>query len=193
MYKLCVSEQSARRQRELESGLLSLMQIRHYEDISVSDLCDHLQIPRKSFYRYFSGKDGALHALVDHTLMEYPQTTLPDKPADFQRSVEAYFQFWKERKPLLDALQRSELTTLLLHRSILLTAVDGSIALRRTPEDDALTHEHMVLFTLSGLLALVIQWHQTGFKVSIPRIAASAVRLLTKPLFAPTAPSDTNN
>lgn len=188
MYKLCVSEQSAQRQRELEAGLLSLMQTRRYEDISVSDLCDHLQIPRKSFYRYFSGKDGALHALLDHTLMEYPQTIMPDTPAEIQHNVEEYFRFWKGQKPLLDALYRSDLTTLLLHRAILLTVVNGSIAIRRTPEDDTTTHEHMVIFTLSGLLSLVIQWHQNGFRESIPRMAASASRLLTKPLFSTTAP-----
>ena len=53
MYKLCKSEQSARRQRELELGLLEAMQTQLYEDISISELCDRLAIPRKSFYRYF--------------------------------------------------------------------------------------------------------------------------------------------
>ena len=71
MYKLCKTEQSAQRQRELEQGLLKMMLQCRYEDISVSDLCDQLEIPRKSFYRYFSSKDGALYALLDHTMMEF--------------------------------------------------------------------------------------------------------------------------
>ena len=71
MYKLCKTEQSATRQKMLELGLLNCMLTRHYEEISVSDLCTAMDIPRKSFYRYFSGKDGALHALIDHTLMGY--------------------------------------------------------------------------------------------------------------------------
>ena len=74
MYKICQTEQSIRRQRELEAGLLKMLQKRRYEDISVSDLCGELQIPRKSFYRYFSNKDGALMALLDHTLMEFEQS-----------------------------------------------------------------------------------------------------------------------
>ena len=65
MYKLCKSEQSAARQRWLEQGLLQEMLLRRYEDISISDLCARLQIPRKSFYRYFTNKDGALFALID--------------------------------------------------------------------------------------------------------------------------------
>ena len=58
MYKLCKTEQSANRQRQLENGLLAAMLSRHYEEISVSDLCDNLNIPRKSFYRYFPVRTG---------------------------------------------------------------------------------------------------------------------------------------
>ena len=50
-----------------EQGLLAMMEHRSFEEISVSDLCERMGIPRKSFYRYFSSKDGALMALLDHT------------------------------------------------------------------------------------------------------------------------------
>ena len=71
MYKKCATEASAARQRQLEQGLLAAMSKRRYEEITVSDLCEELGIPRKSFYRYFSGKEGALHALIDHTILEF--------------------------------------------------------------------------------------------------------------------------
>ena len=71
MYKLCKTEQSAKRQKLLEKGLLEAMHSQCYEDISVSDLCQKMGISRKSFYRYFSGKEGALEALLEHTLMEF--------------------------------------------------------------------------------------------------------------------------
>ena len=48
---------------------------------------------------------------------------------------------------------------------------------------DRLTHEHMIVFALSGLLSLVIQWHRSGFRETVPRMAASAYRLLLQPLF----------
>ena len=71
MYKICKTEQSSQRQRQIEQGLFQLMRIMRYEDISISDLCEKLQIPRKTFYRYFSGKDGALYALIDHILIDF--------------------------------------------------------------------------------------------------------------------------
>ena len=70
MYKICKTDQSAARQREIELGLLSMMLEQPFESITISDLCDRLCIPRKAFYRYFSGKDGALFALIDHTMLE---------------------------------------------------------------------------------------------------------------------------
>ena len=70
MYKLCKTEQSAKRQRELEQVLLRMMNSTLYEDITVINFCENAGIPRKAFYRYFSSKDGALHALLDHTLLE---------------------------------------------------------------------------------------------------------------------------
>ena len=91
MYKMCKSEQSAQRQRELEQGLLKAMGTCHYDEISVSDLCDQMGIPRKSFYRYFSGKDGALHALIDHTLMElesFPMALNPKEKRTVAKELE---------------------------------------------------------------------------------------------------------
>jgi len=97
MYKQCMTAQSAARQRQLEQGLLEAMRCRHYDEISVSDLCDSLGVPRKSFYRYFSGKDGALAALLDHTLMEF-ENSMPFggkvKPGTAVGDLERYFVFW---------------------------------------------------------------------------------------------------
>ena len=103
MYKLCKTEQSAQRQRQLEEGLLTAMRTKRYEESSISDLCDQMGIPRKSFYRYFSGKDGALHALIDHTLMEHP-LYVAEYECDREQSVQAYMvdvcRYWKDCKKL---------------------------------------------------------------------------------------------
>ena len=35
-----------------------------------------------------------------------------------------------------------------------------------------------------GMLAMMLKWHQEGYKTPIWELAESAVRLLTRPLFA---------
>ncbi len=118
MYKLCRTEQSAARQRQLELGLLQLMLTRRYEEISISDLCEKMQIPRKSFYRYFSSKDGALFALLDHTMLEFYESGLRGRgAASPMGDLEHFFRFWYNHRQLLDALERSGLSGMLVERA----------------------------------------------------------------------------
>ncbi len=90
MYKRCITEQSARWQRELEQGLLEIMATRRYEDITIMELCSWLDIPRKAFYRYFSSKEGAIYALIDHTLMDFSVDFLVHDPAATYSTLEHF-------------------------------------------------------------------------------------------------------
>ena len=186
MYKQCQSERSSARQRQLEQGLLGIMLKKQYDEISVSDLCEVLQIPRKSFYRYFSGKDGALFALIDHTLMEYEvQTTRPEfhdyqTPLQYMAEV---FAYWKQNRDLLDALAKSNLSGILIQR-----------ALEYAKEMDTLPHfmqitdrrlrEYGTMFTVCGLMTMIVQWHHDGFSKSVEEMAKLSMELFSKPLFS---------
>lgn len=183
MYKLCKTEQSAARQRQLEQGLLQAMLTQRYEDISVSDLCDQLGIPRKSFYRYFTGKDGALVALLDHTLMEFEQSAAAEakKKGSAIGDLERYFEFWYQHRQLLDALERSRLSGMLVERATAHAQNEGLmpkylLTLEPAVQSMALT------FAVCGLLSVVTQWHHGGFRESPEEMAKVAAMMLVKPL-----------
>lgn len=186
MYKLCKTEQSAKRQRQLEDGLLEAMIAKRYEEISVSDLCDQLQIPRKSFYRYFTSKDGALHALLDHTLMEFEQYTVSYE-SGHNRTVtldlESFFQFWMERKTLLDALNRSALTGMLMERAIAYALTEEIMPKRFLPGDTLEMQQSITTFAVCGLMSMVLTWHNQGFQKPAREMAGIAARMLGQPLF----------
>lgn len=186
MYKLCKTEQSAKRQHELEAGLLAAMAVRPYEEISVSDLCDQLGVPRKSFYRYFSSKDGALQALLDHTLMEYESFSIPTAPGEkrtVQRELERFFQFWIHKKPLLDVLRRSNLSGMLIERSIACALSGVPLPQRFLAQDAKEVREQVTTFAVCGLMSMILSWHQAGYPTSAHRMAQLAVRLVSQPLF----------
>ena len=185
MYKMCKTEQSSARQRDLEEGLLSLMLSRHYDEISVSDLCKQMGIPRKSFYRYFSGKEGALYALIDHTLLEYESFRIPDRNGNFHHypiDLEVFFQFWLLQKPLLDALQRSGISGVLVTRSIDHALSDMGVPMRHLQKDQLLRH-HATRFGVCGLMSMVLDWHHSGYELPAKQMAQIAMQLMTKPLF----------
>ena len=186
MYKQCRTEQSAARQRQLEQGLLRMMGKRRYEEISVSDLCEEIGVPRKAFYRYFSGKDGALFSMIDRALMDFEihstsrEMYEPETPMDYMEHV---FVYWTEHQELLDALKKSDLSGLLIQR-----ALDFSRNIDTIPRfmliTDRRLREYGTMFMVCGLMTMIVQWHDDGFSKSITEMAELTMQLLTKPLFS---------
>ena len=186
MYKLCKTEQSAQRQRQLEAGLLALMGTARYEEITVSSLCEFLQIPRKSFYRYFSSKDGALHALLDHTMMDYEGFNMvyaAHEQRTLNRDLRQFFMFWLQHKALLDALAKSGMSGTLVERAMHFAADDMLIPARFLPDDTVEMRRQVAMFCISGLMSMVLTWHHDGYLQSAEQMAVIAARLVGQPLF----------
>ena len=183
MYKLCKTEQSARRQRELEQGLLAMMQHARFEEISVSDLCERMNLPRKSFYRYFSSKDGALYALLDHTLLEFYESGSIEGLRDGTAAsdLERFFKFWKNHKALIEALLRSNLSGLLVERAVSL-AKREQLMPGYVKEWEEMVQNIAMSFAVCGIMSMVIQWHNDGYQISTEKMAQTAVAMLSRPL-----------
>lgn len=185
MYKICKTEQSALRQRELEMVLLKELQQRHFEDISITDLCDGAGVPRKSFYRYFSGKQGALHALLDHTLIDYQSRELDLNGLDGNRErnrMLLFFRFWQNQKPLLDALERSSLWGVLEER--MLDVLEQEVV--RSKHSTALRTEDVcrLHFAVGGVLTVLHTWYSKGFDTPADQLALMLSQIIAKGFYA---------
>lgn len=186
MYKRCQTEQSAARQREMEQGLLRIMERRQYEEISVSDLCNEIGVPRKTFYRYFSGKDGALFSMIDRALMDFEihstsrEMYEPETPMDYMEHV---FVYWTEHRELLDALKKSNLSALLIQRALAFSQNIDAIPRFMLIRDKRL-REYGTMFMVCGLMTMIVQWHNDGFTKSTTEMAELTMQLLTQPLFS---------
>ena len=184
MYKLCKTEQSAIRQRELELALAEMMNQQRYEEITVSEFCSHVGIPRKAFYRYFSSKDGALYALIDHTMLEYVGFRTPSDTRDLNnliQELEGFYQFWLNQKSILDALKFSGLIGVMLERAI--ESIDQMMVQKKPrPGDTEFAQRHITRFAISGIMIMMVNWHNEGFLESPREMAELTARLVTKPL-----------
>lgn len=181
MYKLCKTEQSASRQRQLEQGLLAAMLEKRYEDITVSDLCDRMDIPRKAFYRYFSSKDGALFALLDHTMLEFYSNGLRGTGGTAIGDLKEFFLFWYAHRNLLEALERSHLSGMMIERATIL-AQREKLMPRKILSWSLDLQGVAMSFAVSGLMAMVFQWHHQSYQISPEEITRVAISMLTKPL-----------
>lgn len=186
MYKLCKTEQSAERQREIEQTLLQLMLTKHYDEIKVSEICEAANIPRKSFYRYFDGKEGVKQALLHHTMTDFTKFQDMRKTRGTQtlhEEFEELFAFWKSKKVVLDAFDKSGLIGLLIECATSY-AMEEFWGIERYLADSSVREKEMAYqFVISGMLAMTINWYRSGFVESVPNIARTATRVITKPLF----------
>lgn len=179
MYKICHTEESSRRQRQLESGLLLALRKQPYEKVTLTDLCRQLDIPRKSFYRYFPTKDDCLLALIDHTLSDCNTVALTGWEGDRevkQVNLERFFRYWQEQHALLDVLRDNDLQSLLLERT---TALVDAIKKNDLPADFA--RNQVEYFIAHGMMTTVLRWHEFGYPSTPEEMAAVFAQLLHSP------------
>lgn len=187
MYKLCKSEQSALRQRGLEQQMLKMLETVRFAEITVSDLCSRANVSRKVFYRYFSGKEGALYALIDHTLCELESFPFDELPGDRDACCERmtwFFQFWQRQERLLDALDGSGISEILTKRTIVYALSNPGVMRPFLPYEDRDLQEYATTFCMFGIMSMVFDWHRSGYRQSPKQMAEIVVKLLTKPLIS---------
>ncbi len=185
MYKLCKTEQSSKRQKEIESALLSLMNKKAYSEISITELCESIPIPRKAFYRYFDSKDDALKGLIEHTLSEYYTRSAPSPGAQrsLERELSQFFCFWREQRDFLDAMESNNLIGLLIDVCVHYP-VETVIKLDRFLPDDPESRRHSIFrFATVGLLFHMLEWYRSGYSFTVEEMARSSIRMLCQPIF----------
>lgn len=182
MAKTCVTESSARRQRWIENGLLEMMLIHKYEDITVTDLCAHLELSRRSFYRYFRDLEDVLESLLDHAFQDM---AIPDRLLGIPE-MQRNFEYWHQHRQLLEALERSSMMDKLFEFTRRYTSA-LSIHQHLAPDDLGMDiRREAGLFAVSGSVALAIAWYQDGFRKTPEQMARIAYRLLVQPILKKT-------
>ena len=184
MYKLCKTEQSARRQREIEQALLNALMRKNYESVTITELCDDLGMPRKTFYRYFDSKDDALYALIEHTMSEYPGFHIQvGSHRTLKKEFEQYFLFWQSQKQFLDVFNKNDMLGRIAEMSLKFPIKDMVSLSKFLPDDNEIVRKKIFEFVVCGLTYQMISWYREGFKISAADMAAIACRMVSKPLF----------
>jgi len=185
MYKLCKTEQSARRQKEIEQALYRALEKKNYADITITELCLTLKMPRKTFYRYFDSKDDALYALIEHTMLEYQN--LDPKSNAGQRTlhneIRMFFEFWYQKREFLDTLTKNSMLDKVIEVSVNLPIKDLVSLSKFLPDDTEWARGRIFKFAVCGLITSMIDWYRDGFRTGISDMVDISCRVLSQPLF----------
>lgn len=176
MYKLCITEKSAKNQVVLEQAFLRLALRHNYDDITISDICREAGLSRKVYYRLFENKNDVLYALIDHTLGGFEAYEPEMEP------LHRFFSYWKEQKSLLDALNRSQCNALLMDRVVRFALTYNPSSLTDVYPELLKWDRNTQIFFISGLFGMMLDWHIRGFDNTVEEIGQSLSKLLSTPL-----------
>ena len=181
MYKHCTTEESAQRQRQLEQCLLELMADIPYSGITISQICERVNLSRKSFYRYFDSKDDCLNALLDHVVMDGSTYYMAD--AAFSHTDLSFcirvFEYWQQQTPLLDVLEKNALSLQLLQRMVryILEEEPDYARYMGIPSTDVMEH---VVFLVNGVMGMVLAWHHGRYEKTAAQMGNILYRLMQR-------------
>ncbi len=187
MYKKCKKEQSINRQKTIETTFLNLLKNKSYENISVSEICEASNIPRKAFYRYFENKEGLLQSLIQHVIEGYNDfySQIKRDKRTVEGELETFFTFWitEPRKTLLNCLNNNSLLDNLLKFNKNLPIETFLDITKFFPNENPWVSKQILNFAILGLMSIMLDWYNSGCKQTTKEMAKLACRLLEKPLF----------
>lgn len=177
MYLNCTTEKSAAYQRALEKCMMEFMQTNLVENISISSLCQHTGISRKTFYRLFNSKSDVILAMLDHTLLDFASFT-PD-PSVGPGEIHRFVAFWRTQGPLLDALAFNHASSVLLDRALEHILRENQEAIGYFRAIETPYKREIMLFYVYGLMSLILDWHRNGYDRSVEEMC-QVIRTLLK-------------
>ena len=158
MYKICKTEKSIERQKLFQNTLLTMMEKQRFQEITVTSLCKEMEVPRKAFYRYFESLEDVLFVVLDEALTD------AFLYLEIKTDLIGFFSYWKKRKSLLDVLEKSGLSAMMVNRI--------HERLSESIQAQALTNEELRYGAyVSAIMTMLLTWHHSGMKQSVEEMS----------------------
>jgi hypothetical protein len=161
------------------------MKVKRYEDITITEICETLKMPRKAFYRYFDSKDDAVHALIEHKMIEYEGFSQKNTGANItiKKEIENFFLFWYKNRDMIEVLDKNELLSMLFMKALSFPIKDFISISKYLPNDSDWAKDRIFEFAVCGLMFEAMSWYREGFKTNVSDIVDVSFRILSQPLF----------
>ena len=177
MYRQCTTEKTSQQQRIFEECLLRKMLAQPYHEITITALCEETGLSRRVFYRLFDRKEDVLDALIDHTLTDYI-TYMPSSDVS-EGGMHRFLAYWKDQHELLEALIRSDLYMHLWEHAIRhILREDLDVQTVFSPDTTNYARD-LLIFYISGLFVLILDWHAEGYTRTIDEMSALLMHIMT--------------
>ena len=175
-----------RTQQLLRAALLSLIEEKGFETLTVQDIIDRANVGRATFYAHFDNKEDLLVsgfdelriALKELQRQARAQRSGPDEQLfAFSHAAFAHISEYRRVFRTMVGKRSGALVQQLLHKIVLDLVRDDIKAMAGRPEDHSVTTEAVVQFVTGGLFGLAMLWATGKLPLSVEEVNALFNRL----------------
>ena len=128
----------------ITDSLLQLMEKKKYEDITITNICNHAQLARRTFYRHYESK-----------VQEFIDCMQGTSLLDVRTYITTYYRFWHEHMHLLLLLNKDSLLDVLAIEYI---KRFSEVLYLNTKDMDSSNLNLIWAFCSGGLWSLLVYW-----------------------------------
>lgn len=158
-----IAEQS---KQKIGNALLTVMEIYDYREITITQIAQEASLSRKTFYRLFSDKDSVLSYIFESLFAECFSLIQAQKIEHYWNLVQLYFDFWEERKNLLNLFQKNNL----LPRVIEYTYQHSMVVFEQVRTREVMNTvsaqlPYMLAYSIGGMNSMLLKWIEMGMDI----------------------------
>lgn len=149
----------------LRQAMLELMAVKPYADITVTELCRHAQLGRKTFYRNYIDKDEVLNDYLEELADGFVQVLQGTAPFDDMTFALAMFRYWQPYATLFCLVGRSGQSRFLMRQfDRVSSAIGGWFACPAELAEDKLFQRYCEPYVEGGCHQMLRTWMLGGAK-----------------------------
>lgn len=156
-------------QKWLVEALFQLMQKKHFEEITISELCRKANLDRRTFYRNFKDKNDVLLYYFTTLEEEYLVMLKGIRERTFYTLARAHFEFWSRHLEFLKTAHSDQTLYAMLIQTLnsfmpeIYAQETGSISRQL---------QYNIDFVTGGFQNVLIRWISAGFQETPEELAA---------------------
>ncbi|HHV11460.1 MAG TPA: TetR family transcriptional regulator [Clostridiales bacterium] len=173
---------AAKRSQEwIANALVSLMQEKPLEQITVKEIMESSELARQTFYQVFDSKEDVLDYIMDTLFMEYLghcKTQVIDNLCD---AAKLFFQFFAENEPFVEALALNQKVCILQKKCKEYLQDESFLKFTQAGIHNLQEKDFASAFVTSGLVGMLVTWFKSGKALSTEELADIVCRLTNTP------------
>lgn len=141
--------------QQITKALISLMNKKKINDISISEICDKAQVGRASFYRNYDSKEEVIQHHTNTLINDWAEAIDKDPSANIYNFFQSLFQHFQKNQSFYKILYKQNMS------STILAAIRNRLNLNTNIGPNAL---YSKAFAAYGIFGWIDVWFSNGMK-----------------------------